>query len=436
MDNLGENTTSQLQSSNDVEEPKKDPVKKVKRLRSKKAPGAPKRALSAYMIFGKEIRPGVVEEMPSASVTEVMKEIAKRWASLDEERKEEYNEKAKLDKQRYAEEVKNFDGPLKIPPKHKFKEPPKPKRGMTAFAIYSKENRENIAAENPELKAPDLMKEIGKRWKELDTEARAEYERKSEVDKERWKRENEIYMQQQSLTMNGKKGKDKDGPKRSMSAYMFFNKETRELVKKDLGDDARAPDILKEVAKRWSSLTDEDKIPFAEMARKDKERYEKERKAYKERQMSMPTPETRTEVNPQEVAPHGVGFEGVMPGFGSYIDPSHMQEQGRQEMFDPFGSVNPMVGLPGYFPLKFDQIPGGVGGPGMAGPGVVGAGFGDPNYHPEQDQQDLIGDLLAANQGENNMPQMSYEDFALLRNLQHRPGNGFLPGAQHPQNFY
>ena len=47
-------------------------------------------------------------------------------------------------------------------------------------------------------------------------------------------------------------------------------------------------DITKKIAELWKELSAEDKAPYEEKAKKDKERYGKEMEAYKAKQASEP----------------------------------------------------------------------------------------------------------------------------------------------------
>jgi hypothetical protein len=68
----------------------------------------------------------------------------------------------------------------------------------------------------------------------------------------------------------------KDGPKRGKSAYIFYSQEIRQELTKEQPE-LSITDASKEIGKRWGRLTDEQKAPYAEMAKKDKERYEREK---------------------------------------------------------------------------------------------------------------------------------------------------------------
>uniref|UniRef100_A0A1D1ZTD4 FACT complex subunit SSRP1 n=1 Tax=Auxenochlorella protothecoides TaxID=3075 RepID=A0A1D1ZTD4_AUXPR len=76
-----------------------------------------------------------------------------------------------------------------------------------------------------------------------------------------------------------RKKKDKNAPKRGMSAFMFFSQDQRESVKADNPGIAFG-EVGKVLGQRWKELSEADKKPYEEKAAKDKERYEKEKSSY------------------------------------------------------------------------------------------------------------------------------------------------------------
>ena len=58
-----------------------------------KDPNAPKKPLSAYFLFSQEERLKVKNENPDFSITEVAKELGKRWANLDPGLKQNYEQR-------------------------------------------------------------------------------------------------------------------------------------------------------------------------------------------------------------------------------------------------------------------------------------------------------------------------------------------------------
>jgi hypothetical protein len=85
------------------------PAGDKKRKRAAKDPNAPKRALSAFFWFCNDERPNVKGELGSeASVTDVAKELGRRWNSCGEDVKAKYNALAAKDKARYEKSMTNY----------------------------------------------------------------------------------------------------------------------------------------------------------------------------------------------------------------------------------------------------------------------------------------------------------------------------------------
>ena len=63
--------------------------------------------------------------------------------------------------------------------------------------------------------------------------------------------------------------------KRPKNAFLFFSAKERVKVKEE-NPELGFGDITKRVSAKWKEMTDDEKEPFFELARKDKERYEAE----------------------------------------------------------------------------------------------------------------------------------------------------------------
>jgi hypothetical protein len=74
-------------------------VKKVKDL------NAPKKGMSAFMLFSNECRSKIKEENPTASFGEIGAKVGEAWKKLTEKEKEVYVNKAEKDKERYKQEM-------------------------------------------------------------------------------------------------------------------------------------------------------------------------------------------------------------------------------------------------------------------------------------------------------------------------------------------
>ena len=77
-----------------ITSPKKKPVKV-------KDPNAPKRNLTPYFLFTNEERAKVKEANPDFGVTDVAKELGRRWSEMDAIAKSKYEKMAEADKLRY-----------------------------------------------------------------------------------------------------------------------------------------------------------------------------------------------------------------------------------------------------------------------------------------------------------------------------------------------
>ena len=78
----------------------------------------------------------------------------------------------------------------------------------------------------------------------------------------------------------GKKAtKNKDAPKRALSAYMFFSQDWRERIKSE-NPDASFGEVGKLLGAKWKELDENEKAPYVEMANKDRGRAEAEKAAY------------------------------------------------------------------------------------------------------------------------------------------------------------
>lgn len=76
-----------------------------------------------------------------------------------------------------------------------------------------------------------------------------------------------------------RKKKDPDAPKRSLSAYMFFANENRDIVRAE-NPGISFGQVGKLLGDKWKQLSAEDKGPYDSKAEADKKRYEKEKAEY------------------------------------------------------------------------------------------------------------------------------------------------------------
>lgn len=153
---------------------------------------APKRGKSSFMFFGDEHRKGLLDS--GMKIGDAAKELGKRWKALSDKDKDKYVKKAETDKKRYEKEVEQWkkDHPgekLTKPRKKKGKgdaeadgeskkeKKPRKKRSLTGYNLFSKEMNTKLKGDG--MKQSEIMKEAGKRWKELKDDEKEKYNSKA-----------------------------------------------------------------------------------------------------------------------------------------------------------------------------------------------------------------------------------------------------------------
>jgi len=100
-----------------------------------------------------------------------------------------WDEKARLDKERFEVEKALYTGPWKIPVKQKAqKDPGAPKRPMSSFLSYSNSKRSEIKRTHPGISNSDASKLMAKMWKEAPYEEKKEHIEREERLREIYKR--------------------------------------------------------------------------------------------------------------------------------------------------------------------------------------------------------------------------------------------------------
>ena len=158
----------------------------------------------------------------------------------------------------------------------KQKDPDAPKRAKSSYIFFCIDRRDNLKKKNPDMSAKDTIKELGRIWREdLSEKEKAKYTKLSDDDKLRYDKEMKSYTPPAGFEVDKKKSKDK-GPKRALTAYIFFCKEHRSVLKEEKPN-LSTKEITTELGKRWKDLSEKDRKPFDKLAAKDKERYLKEK---------------------------------------------------------------------------------------------------------------------------------------------------------------
>jgi hypothetical protein len=145
-----------------------------------KDPNAPKKPLSAYFLFSQEERLKVKAENPDYSITEVAKELGRRWATLNPSLKASYEQRYQDARKVYDQEMNHYK------PQKKKKDPNAPKQPLSAYFIFSTEERLKVKDENPNFSICEVAKELGRRWADMDPSVKQRYQARAEEERQKY----------------------------------------------------------------------------------------------------------------------------------------------------------------------------------------------------------------------------------------------------------
>lgn len=154
-------------------------------------------------------------------------------------------------------------------------DPNAPKRPTTSYIHFCTEQRERVKAKYPTLSATELLKKLSEEWKLVSDKEKKRYEELARKDKERYETEMKSYTPPPETETKKQKS---DGPKRPLTAYMYFCQAERDSVKK-AHPNMSGKEITTELGARWKALSDSQKAPYEAKQVADKERYETEKGA-------------------------------------------------------------------------------------------------------------------------------------------------------------
>lgn len=156
----------------------------VKRLKDK---NAPKRPLTGFLLYGNDLR-AQDENIKSLPVTQQAGAIANMWRDLDEDVKQQYNQRSEELKEKYKQEMevyeksdayREFQQKKKDADEEEGTTKRKRRRGpvkMSGYRLFMQENKDNLddGLEEEDAKKKYIAK-CGLRWKMLSEEERKSY---------------------------------------------------------------------------------------------------------------------------------------------------------------------------------------------------------------------------------------------------------------------
>lgn len=286
--------------------------------RPNRDPGAPKRNLSAYLLYQNAMREQFKALNPGMTFGQLAKYTSAMYSELPPREKEAWAARAEADKARYLHELASyvpppgFDSkgdaiisPLASKSGRKGK-PEKdvnaPKRNMSAYLLYQNGMREQFKRENPGMTFGQLAKYTSHMYKNLTPEEKATWVARSEQDKARYDAELAAYVPPPGHDARGvliedhrprkrnKRGpKDPLAPKRPSGAYVFFTNDMRPKVMQEYPG-IKFVELGRVLGERWRALTPDQKKRYEDMAADDKVRFQMEMQQYTANQAAAAPP--------------------------------------------------------------------------------------------------------------------------------------------------
>jgi len=168
--------------------------------------------------------------------------------------------------------------------------PPKPKRPMTAYFRFLNEVRPDVVKKNPNLKPPELMKVVGQRWTQLDSQTKEKYSQGFKNEIEAYQTVMEKYMKsltpeqraaQEQLKISKQLRKEKlekrrrvadsGRPKRPASPFLQFL-QSKVAPGSSMKEHTATAQKFGPI---WKEMSDEEKAPFVTKYAKQIQDYEK-----------------------------------------------------------------------------------------------------------------------------------------------------------------
>ena len=158
------------------------------------------------------------------------------------------------------------------PNQKSIKDPNAPKKPLSAYFLFNREERLKVKADFPDYAICDVAKEVGRRWATINPAVKLSYE-------ERYKDSRRVYEQEMQAFKPHKKKKDPNAPKHPLSAYFIFNGEERLKIKNE-NPRYTICEIAKEVGRRWADMPPEVKQQYQRMSEEKRLKYDQEMAAY------------------------------------------------------------------------------------------------------------------------------------------------------------
>lgn len=166
-------------------------------VKQKKDPNKPRGRMSAYAYFVQDRRSKAEGQV---NFTAFSKECADRWKHMDDGDKRPFNDKSASDKIRYDREMSGYVPPMKEKNakggrRRAKKDPDAPKRNLSAFFLFSRDERGAIKQEHKDWSVGKIAQALAAIWKTISPADKAKYDAEAAQEKQRYMREMAIFKE-------------------------------------------------------------------------------------------------------------------------------------------------------------------------------------------------------------------------------------------------
>jgi hypothetical protein len=221
---------------------------------------APKRNMSAYLIYQNAMRETFKAQNPGMSFGQLAKYTSAMYSELSPEEKEAWVARAEADKSRYLQELANYVPPPGYDAKgdavmtyqraggrrgKQERDPSAPKRSMSAYLLFQNAMRDQFRRENPGMTFGQLAKYTSAMYKCLTSDEKATWDARAQQDKARFEQEMAHYVPPPGHDAQGnliedhrvnrkvKKVRDPSAPKRARGSFVFFTFDARPQITRE-----------------------------------------------------------------------------------------------------------------------------------------------------------------------------------------------------------
>lgn len=301
-------------------------------------PNAPKRNLSAYLLYQNAMRETFKSEHPHLTFGQLSKHTSVMYSNLNQEEKAEWQMKADQDKIRYLSEMSKYEPPAgydargeavinhtgsrasmavnyamqpsmmvyggpnqptaRSSKRIKCRDPHAPKRNLSPYLLYQNAMRDQFKNDNPGMTFGQLSKYTSHMYKNLTAQEKTEWESRAIDDKARFEEEMRHYVPPPGFDANGilidthpasritaavtkkvKKPRDPNAPKRARGSYVFFTNYIRPIIMKERPN-TKFVELGSMMGERWRSLSADERKKYEELANEDRDRFNRETEEY------------------------------------------------------------------------------------------------------------------------------------------------------------